>query len=107
VKGSHPARVTTHPCSQEAEPVTRAEDHLPLLKDLGADVRYHDPYVPTLTGHNPHSLPLEEVLQNADLTLIVTAHPSVDHDLVLQRSSLVVDLRGITRRSPVKDAVRL
>jgi UDP-N-acetyl-D-mannosaminuronate dehydrogenase len=77
-----------------------------LLKDLG-DVRYHDPHVPTLTRHNLHSLPLEDALADADLALIVTAHPSVDHDLVLQRSSLVVDLRGITRRSPVKDAVRL
>ncbi len=78
-----------------------------LLKDLGADVHYHDPHVPTLTGHNLHSLPLEETLTDADLTLIVTAHPNVDHDVVLQRSSLVVDLRGITRGSPVKNAIRL
>jgi UDP-N-acetyl-D-glucosamine dehydrogenase len=78
-----------------------------LLKDLGADVHYHDPHVPTLREHDLRSLPLDEALADADLALIVTAHPSVDHDLALQRSSLVVDLRGITRRSHVKDAVRL
>ena len=78
-----------------------------LLKDLGADVHYHDPHVPTLNQHDLHSLPLDEALADADLTLIVTAHPGVDHDLVLQRSTLVLDLRGITRRSPIKDAVRL
>ena len=74
---------------------------------LRADVRYHDPHVPVLNQHDLHSLPLEEALADADLTLIVTAHPNVDHDLVLQRSTLVLDLRGITRRSPIKDAVRL
>ncbi len=78
-----------------------------LLKDLGADVHYHDPHVPALKEHDLHSLPLDEVLTDTDLALIVTAHPGVDHDLVLQRSNLVVDLRGITRRSPVKDVVRL
>jgi UDP-N-acetyl-D-glucosamine dehydrogenase len=68
-----------------------------LLRGTGADVRYHDPHVPSLAELELRSLPLEEALADADLALIVTAHPSVDHELVCSRARLVVDLRGVTR----------
>jgi UDP-N-acetyl-D-glucosamine dehydrogenase len=68
-----------------------------LLRDLGANVLYHDPHVPILTEFVLVSTSLDEVLDDADLTLIVTAHPSVDHEVVTERSRLVVDLRGVTR----------
>jgi UDP-N-acetyl-D-glucosamine dehydrogenase len=79
-----------------------------LLRALGADVRYHDPHVSTLAEFDLHSLPLEEALADADLALIVTAHPSVDHELVARRARLVVDLRGVTRSfSDAANVVRL
>jgi UDP-N-acetyl-D-glucosamine dehydrogenase len=78
-----------------------------LLRDLGADVRYHDPHVPTVADFGLTSRPLEETLEDADLVLIVTAHPGVDHDLVAKRARLVVDLRGVTRGSHVGNVVRL
>jgi UDP-N-acetyl-D-glucosamine dehydrogenase len=78
-----------------------------LLKALGAEVRYHDPHVPTLTDYNLRSQPLEEALKDADLALIVTAHPNVDHELVTTRARLVLDLRGVTRASKVGNVVRL
>jgi UDP-N-acetyl-D-glucosamine dehydrogenase len=80
---------------------------LTLLSALGAELRYHDPHVPTLPDHNLSSVPLDEALQDADLALIVTAHPGVDHDMVLKRARLVVDLRGITRGTRVENVVRL
>ena len=81
---------------------------LELLGDLGADLRYHDPHVPSLPEFGLHSLALEETLADADLALIVTAHPSVDHELVSRRARLVVDLRGITRSfSGAGNVVRL
>ncbi len=80
---------------------------LTLLKALGADIRYHDPHVPALTNYNLTSMTLEDALQDADLALIVTAHPSVDHDLVVRRARLVVDLRGVTRGMRVENAVRI
>jgi UDP-N-acetyl-D-mannosaminuronate dehydrogenase len=80
---------------------------LTLLGALGADLRYHDPHVPDLPAYNLSSVPLEEALQDADLVLIVTAHPTVDHDTVLKRARLVVDLRGITRGSRTENVVRL
>jgi UDP-N-acetyl-D-glucosamine dehydrogenase len=78
-----------------------------LLKDLGADVRYHDPHVPALKEHELRSLPLEETLAGADLALIVTAHPGVDHELLAGRVGTVLDLRGITRSSDAENVVRL
>jgi UDP-N-acetyl-D-glucosamine dehydrogenase len=70
---------------------------LELLRALGADIRYHDPHVPSLAELDLRSLPLDEALTDADLALIVTAHPGVDHELVVRRARLVVDLRGVTR----------
>jgi UDP-N-acetyl-D-glucosamine dehydrogenase len=78
-----------------------------LLRDLGADVRYHDPHVAELADFGLANMPLEDALKHADLALIVTAHPTVDHDLVARRARLVVDLRGVTRRSGAGNVVRL
>jgi UDP-N-acetyl-D-glucosamine dehydrogenase len=78
-----------------------------LLRELGADIVYHDPHVPNLAQFGLASVPLEEALSDSDLTLVVTAHPSVDHATVAQRSRLLLDLRGITRTSDDTRAVRL
>jgi UDP-N-acetyl-D-glucosamine dehydrogenase len=69
-----------------------------LLGALGADLVYHDPHVPELPDGGLESLGFDEALAGADLALIVTAHPSVDHEAIAERAPLVVDLRGITRR---------
>jgi UDP-N-acetyl-D-glucosamine dehydrogenase len=68
-----------------------------LLRDLGAEVLYHDPHVPALSEFALASTPLQEALADADLALIVTAHPGVDHELIARRARLVLDLRGVTR----------
>ncbi len=78
-----------------------------LLKDLGAEVLYHDPHVPALAEFALTSTPIEDAVADADLALIVTAHPSVDHELVARRARLVLDLRGITRTSANANVVRL
>jgi UDP-N-acetyl-D-glucosamine dehydrogenase len=69
-----------------------------LLGALGADLVYHDPHVPALPDGGLESLSFDEALAGADLALIVTAHPSVDHDAIAERAPLVVDLRGATRK---------
>jgi UDP-N-acetyl-D-glucosamine dehydrogenase len=78
-----------------------------LLRDLGAEVRYHDPHVPSLPEFALTSTPLEEAMADADLALIVTAHPGVDHEMIARRVRLVVDLRGVTRGSGTANVVRL
>ncbi len=78
-----------------------------LLQDLGADVSYHDPYVPSLPEFSLTSTPFDQAVTEADLALIVTAHPGVDHDLIARRARLVVDLRGVTHTSNATNVVRL
>lgn len=69
-----------------------------LLAELGADLSYHDPFVPELeeTGL-AHSDDLDAALDGAELTVIVTAHPGIDWTEVVEKSSHVLDLRGVTR----------
>ena len=78
-----------------------------LLRQLGAEVLYHDPHVPTLSEFALVSTPFEEAVADADLALIVTAHPGVDHELIARRARLVVDLRGVTRTTRTTNVVRL
>jgi UDP-N-acetyl-D-glucosamine dehydrogenase len=79
-----------------------------LLRKMGADLSYHDPHVAQLTEFGLASRPLEEAVADADLTLIVTAHPGIDYRQLAQRSRLLVDLRGVTRSlEPSADVIRL
>jgi UDP-N-acetyl-D-glucosamine dehydrogenase len=78
-----------------------------LLNELGAQVLYHDPHVPSLAELSLTSTPLEQALADADLALIVTAHPGVDYELVARRARLVVDLRGVTSATGRANVVRL
>jgi UDP-N-acetyl-D-glucosamine dehydrogenase len=78
-----------------------------LLQRMGAKVAYHDPYVPELQGHELHSEPYPELLEGADLVVILTAHAGVDHGLAVERASAILDLRGVTRRQRAGRPARL
>jgi UDP-N-acetyl-D-glucosamine dehydrogenase len=67
-----------------------------LLRERGADLSYHDPHVPELPDFELRSADLS-VVDGADLALIVTAHPTVDHAAITARAQLTLDLRGVTR----------
>ena len=69
-----------------------------LLRELGAEVSYHDPHVPDLEEAGLVNSPdLNLALAEAELTVIVTAHPEFDWTEVVEGSELVFDLRGVTR----------
>ncbi len=78
-----------------------------LLREMGGEVAYHDPHVPELAELSLRSTPLDQALADADLALIVTAHPDVDHGAIARRARLVVDLRGVTRSVAAANVVRL
>ena len=78
-----------------------------LLLKLGAEVVYHDPYVPTLERFELESKPLEQALAGADLVLIVTAHAGIDYDALAADGTCVLDLRGVTHPSDDSQVVRL
>jgi UDP-N-acetyl-D-glucosamine dehydrogenase len=66
------------------------------LQALGGEVSYHDPFVPELKKFALHNTELEQALAGADLALIVTAHPGIDHDTIAATVP-TVDFRGVTR----------
>ena len=78
-----------------------------LLGDAGAEIVYHDDHVPELAEFGLTSVALEDALEACDVAVVVTAHPGLDIDLVLERAPLVVDFRGITPGSGVPNLVRL
>ena len=78
-----------------------ALDVLGVLRQKGAAVSYHDPYVPTLAGRDwpggvdLRSVPLTaETLERADCVVIVTDHKALDYTLILQHARLIVDSRN-------------
>jgi UDP-N-acetyl-D-glucosamine dehydrogenase len=78
-----------------------------VLRKRGADLVYHDPFVPELTKQGLKSTPLDAALEGADAVVLVTAHPDVDHHEIARNAKLFVDLRGITRGSNAENLVRL
>jgi UDP-N-acetyl-D-glucosamine dehydrogenase len=80
------------------------------LASKGADVSYHDPFVPEmeLRDRMLSSQPLSaEVVAAQDCVVILTAHPGVDHRFVVGHAPLVFDARGVTTGIDAPNVVRL
>jgi UDP-N-acetyl-D-glucosamine dehydrogenase len=76
-----------------------ALDILELLHAKGAEVKYHDPYIPVLlhNGHGFTSEPdLDQALNNADCVVIVTDHSTYDWPSVARQARLIVDTRHVS-----------
>jgi UDP-N-acetyl-D-glucosamine dehydrogenase len=78
-----------------------------LLRELGAEVSYHDPHVSEVPELDLRSLELGEALADCDVACVVTAHPEVDYERVVADAPLVVDFRGVTRGIEAQNLVRL
>jgi UDP-N-acetyl-D-glucosamine dehydrogenase len=65
-----------------------------LLQAEGADVSYHDAFVPELPERGLSSVPLD--VAKSDCAVIVTAHSGIDYDELAELAPLVVDLRNAT-----------
>lgn len=74
-----------------------------LLQTAGAEVCYHDPYVPRLPKMRHSKLALssveltEEEVRQADCVVIATDHDQYDYQWIVDRASLVVDTRNSMR----------
>ena len=79
-----------------------ALDVIELLRQKGADVRYHDPYVAQF-AHNGHGLrseaELEPALHAADCVVIVTDHSVYDWRHVSQTAAALVDTRNVVSQA--------
>ena len=75
-----------------------------ILKDRGAQVDYHDPYVPIIPKTRQHagleglqSVPLaSSVISRYNCVLIVTDHTAIDWNFVVDAAQLVIDTRNVT-----------
>jgi UDP-N-acetyl-D-glucosamine dehydrogenase len=65
-----------------------------LLQAGGADISYHDPYVPELPEFDLTSVELDPPAY--DCVVIVTAHSNVDYADLIEKANVVVDLRNAT-----------
>jgi UDP-N-acetyl-D-glucosamine dehydrogenase len=74
-----------------------------LLREQGAELSYHDDYVPQLPDLGLRS----EWPEDADCVVIVTAHPGLDVERLVREAALVVDFRGVTRGIEAPNLVRL
>jgi UDP-N-acetyl-D-glucosamine dehydrogenase len=71
-----------------------------LLQRAGAEIAYHDPYVPALPELALVSVPLEP--ERFDCVVIVTAHSSLDYADVVERADVVVDFRNATGKAGLR-----
>ena len=78
-----------------------------LLRDLGAEVSYHDPHVAEVPELGLSSVPFDEAVEACDVACVVTAHREVDHERLVADAPLVVDFRGVTRGIEAANLVRL
>jgi UDP-N-acetyl-D-glucosamine dehydrogenase len=78
-----------------------ALDVIRLLEERGAEVVYHDPFIPRYRedGHERQSVPLTpDELRRADAVVLVTDHSTLDYQLIVDDARLVVDTRNATSK---------
>jgi UDP-N-acetyl-D-glucosamine dehydrogenase len=74
-----------------------ALDVIGLLMQKGAEVNYHDPYVPHIQHDTWEKSSLADYLEEteqADCVVIVTNHSAYDYEAILERARLIVDTRN-------------
>jgi UDP-N-acetyl-D-glucosamine dehydrogenase len=84
-----------------------------LLRERGAMLSYHDPYVPRLPSMRHHDVPdlasselTPEFLALQDCVLIATDHSNVDYEFVVRHAKLVVDTRNATKNVADRSKIR-
>jgi UDP-N-acetyl-D-glucosamine dehydrogenase len=76
-----------------------------LLRERGASVEYHDPFIPVLPPTRKYQYKMKSValspksLKETDAVLISTDHSSVDYGLIGEHARLVVDTRNAMARA--------
>ena len=85
-----------------------ALDVLLLLKRLGGELSYSDPYVPVLhlDGVDLFAKP-EETAAEVDCAVIITDHSDFDYKALVERAPLIVDTRNALKGMVSEKIVRL
>lgn len=83
------------------------------LIESGANVSYHDEFVPTIrtTRQWPEAPPLKSEPLNAksiakqDAVMIITDHTSINYKLIAKYAKLIIDTRGVYRQ-PLRNVIK-
>lgn len=66
------------------------------LEKMGAEISYHDPFVPRVNGH--HSIPLtRENILDSDVIVITTDHRNVKYGELVKFKKPIVDARNVLK----------
>jgi len=68
-----------------------------LLQQNGAEVKYHDPFIPQLKHENINleSVPdLMEAVESVDCVVIITNHSQYDYQRIYEKASCIMDARN-------------
>lgn len=86
---------------------------LDLLDQRGAEISYHDPYIPRTERTRKYNFRLEsealtpENVASKDLIIIVTDHDNVDYEVIAAHGRLIVDTRNTMRKRSLPVSGRL
>ncbi len=82
-----------------------ALDILELLRSYGADYAYADPHVPAFPRLRDHEFAMKSMnygpkhMADYDCVVLVTDHDDFDYDGIQQHARLIIDTRGIYRKT--------
>jgi len=77
-----------------------AMDVIKVFKKNGANLEYHDPYIPSFSEHGIEMTGkelTENLLKESDLTVIITEHTNIDYNFIVKHSKAVLDTRNATK----------
>jgi UDP-N-acetyl-D-glucosamine dehydrogenase len=78
-------------------------DVIGLLQKKGADVEYHDPYIPHI-HHETDGWQMDSIkdlmksVKEADAVVIITNHKEYDYEAIVNAAKFVFDSRNATRK---------
>jgi len=80
-----------------------ALDVIGLLQQKGADVQYHDPYIPHIhhekdDWHMDSVADMMKAVNESDAVVIITNHKAYDYDAIVNSAKFVFDSRNATRK---------
>ena len=89
-----------------------ALDIIHLLREKGAQVNYHDPYIPSIQHDELEMASIQDLdtaVKEADCVVIVTNHSAYDYKKILDDARLIVDTRNALRThgKQVEKVIRL
>ena len=85
-----------------------AMDVIGLLQNKGAEVEYHDPYIPHI-HHETDGWQMDSVgdlmgsVKAADAVVVITNHKEYDYDAIVESAKFVFDTRNATRKASDED----